>query len=81
MSKLPQLSDEAWEFIKKNSDGYSESNQAATFEGDWGNWNWLIAEIVKRCEVKKEEIPLPPEPPAPRIIHEGVKIINPAKTN
>lgn len=49
-----QLSDEAWEFIKEHSDLYSETIGMASFEGDWGNWNWLLKEILKRCPKKED---------------------------
>lgn len=42
----PQLSDEAWQFIKDTC-GVDTTNHA-TFEGDWGNWNWLFKELSKR---------------------------------
>jgi hypothetical protein len=44
----PNLSDEAFQFIKEQSD-IKTDEEFAIFEGDWGNWNWLWSEIYKRC--------------------------------
>lgn len=42
----PPLSDDAWKFL--NEQNVDALNGGVTFEGDWGNWNWLWAEIYKR---------------------------------
>lgn len=47
--EAPQLSDEAWKFIKENADSRNGETEHYSFDGDWGNWNWLWAEIYKRC--------------------------------
>lgn len=44
----PILSDEAFAFINENTEAIPDSD-SVSFEGDWGNWNWLWSEIYKRC--------------------------------
>ena len=43
----PTLSDEAWKFLKEQSDLKTDDHMAI-FEGDWGNWNWIFFEMYKR---------------------------------
>lgn len=51
MTTPPQLTDEAFAFIKDNSTDLGCSHFA--FDGDWGNWNWLLGEIWKRLDHAK----------------------------
>lgn len=39
-----QLTDEAWKTIIEN--GSIDVTEHVAFEGDWGNWNWLINKIL-----------------------------------
>lgn len=43
----PELSDAAWEFLEQHA--RRVDGEFLTFEGDWGNWNWLWTEVWKRC--------------------------------
>lgn len=52
---FPHLSDEAWDFLK-NMKPKSQCDSFVVFEGDFGNWNWLFSEIMKRCNKTKSDI-------------------------
>jgi hypothetical protein len=80
--------------LKVEADPANEENYLISFPDEFiKESGWNVGDEIQvnvedgKLHLKKiEEVlagtaPLPPSPPPPRIIHEGVKIINPAKTS